>query len=51
LREEVVAWDKAMQFAQESNLLFDKSKWEHYSKKFIYQYALWTVNPQRFEDD
>lgn len=51
LREEVVAWDKAMQFAEENSLLFDKKKWDHYSKKFIYQYALWTVNPQRFEND
>jgi hypothetical protein len=51
LREEVAAWDTALQFAEDNNFPFDKKKWDHYSKKFIYQYALWTVNPQRFIDD
>ena len=51
LREEIVAWDTALQFAEDNQYGIDKKKWNHYSKKFIYQYALWTINPQRFEDD
>ena len=51
LREEVAAWDTALQFAEDNQYQFDKDKWNHYSKKFIYQYALWTVNPQRFDND
>lgn len=51
LREEIVAWDKALQFAEDNNLKFEKEKMDYYSKKYIYQYALWTVNPERFHDD
>lgn len=51
LREEIVAWDTALQFAEDNEFQIDKKKWDHYSKKFIFQYALWTVNPQRFVDD
>jgi hypothetical protein len=51
LREEIAAWDKALQFVQESNLPHDKDRWDYYSKKYIYQYARWTVNPKAFEDN
>ena len=51
LREEVAAWDKAVEFAEQNNFQIEKSKMDYYSKKFIYQYALWTVNPQRFDND
>lgn len=51
LREEVAAWDKALQFAEENDFKFEKNKIDYYSKKYIYQYALWTVQPQRFIDD
>jgi hypothetical protein len=51
LREEVAAWDRALEFAQTNNFPCEKDKWEHYSKKFIYQYATWVVNPARFRDD
>ena len=51
LREEIAAWDKAYSFIQENNYPFEKDKWDFYSKKFIYQYAMWVVNPSRFLDD
>lgn len=51
LREEIAAWDKAYSFIQENNYPFEKEKWDFYSKKFIYQYAMWVVNPARFLDD
>lgn len=51
LREEVAAWDTALQFAEDNSFDVDNKKWNHYSKKFIYQYATWTVFPQKFIDD
>jgi hypothetical protein len=51
LREEIAAWDMALQFAEDNGFDLDKKKWDHYSKKFIYQYAMWTVFPQKFNDD
>jgi Zn-dependent peptidase ImmA (M78 family) len=50
LREEIAAWDKAYEFISINKYAFEESKWQHYSKKFIYQYAMWVVNPSRFED-
>lgn len=51
LREEIAAWDKAFEFAKQNEYPFEKDKWDFYSKKFIYQYAMWVVNPTRFTDD
>lgn len=51
LREEVVAWDKAYEFAMNNEFPIEKDKWDFYSKKFIYQYAVWVINPARFNDD
>ena len=51
LREEVAAWDKALEFAEKNNFKIEKTKLDYYSKKYIYQYAMWTVFPQKFNDD
>lgn len=51
LREEIAAWDKCAEFAKQNNLPFCKTTWLKYSKKYIYQYAKWTVNPRSFLDD
>mgnify|MGYP006281825395 CR=1 FL=1 len=51
LREEIAAWDKAMEFIEVNGYPFEKERWDHYSKKFIYQYAMWVVNPSKFIDD
>lgn len=51
LREEVVAWEKAYEFAVNNEFPIEKDKWDFYSKKFIYQYAVWVINPARFLDD
>ena len=51
LREEIVAWEKCLEFAEKNNFFVDKTQWKKYSKKYIYQYALWTVNPRYFQID
>ena len=51
LREEVAAWDKAYEFVKQNEYPIEKDKWDFYSKKFIYQYALWVISPARFTDD
>jgi hypothetical protein len=51
LREEVAAWDKAYEFTKANDYPIEKDKWDFYSKKFIYQYALWVISPSRFTDD
>ena len=51
LREEVAAWDKAFEFVKENEYPYEKEKWDFYSKKFIYQYAMWVVNPSKFDND
>jgi len=51
LREEVAAWDKAYEFATINQFPIEKDKWDFYSKKFIYQYAVWVINPAKFIDD
>lgn len=48
LREEIAAWDKCAEFAKQKQLPFCQTTWKNYSKKYIYQYALWTINPQAF---
>lgn len=51
LREEIAAWDKALEFIQLNKYSYEQDKWNYYSKKFIYQYANWVVNPAKFIDD
>jgi hypothetical protein len=51
LREEIAAWDRALEFVQAHKYPYEEIKWNFYSKKFIYQYANWVVNPAKFIDD
>ena len=51
LREEVVAWEKAREFAESNGLPLDDKWFSFYCQKYIYQYAQWVVDPKSFTEE